>query len=86
MPHLPTIRLHLIATQMSSPRSCEIARCTSPGSPLAISMIHTAAGGVGGFAVQFARWKGAHVIGTTSPANMDHACERGSQSLDIRAA
>jgi len=29
-------------------------------------LIHAAAGGVGSFAVQFARWKGAHVFGTAS--------------------
>jgi NADPH:quinone reductase-like Zn-dependent oxidoreductase len=33
-------------------------------------LIHAAAGGVGGFAVQFAKWKGARVIGT---ASADHA-------------
>src|SRR5439155_12081651 len=32
-------------------------------------LIHGAAGGVGGFAVQLAKWKGAHVIGTASPRN-----------------
>lgn len=34
-------------------------------------LIHAAAGGVGSFAVQFARWKGAHVIGTASQPNHD---------------
>ena len=32
-------------------------------------LIHGAAGGVGSFAVQLARWTGAHVIGTASPHN-----------------
>ena len=32
-------------------------------------LIHGAAGGVGRFAVQFAKWKGAHVIGTASAKN-----------------
>lgn len=32
-------------------------------------LIHGAAGGVGSFAVQFAKWKGAHVIGTASTGN-----------------
>jgi NADPH:quinone reductase-like Zn-dependent oxidoreductase len=32
-------------------------------------LIHAAAGGVGSFAVQFAKWKGAHVIGTASENN-----------------
>lgn len=34
-------------------------------------LIHGAAGGVGLFAVQFAKWKGASVIGTASAANED---------------
>ncbi|MGO4107032.1 NADP-dependent oxidoreductase [Paenibacillus sp. YAF4_2] len=33
-------------------------------------LIHGAAGGVGLFAVQFAKWRGAHVIGTAGPSNM----------------
>lgn len=32
-------------------------------------LIHGAAGGVGTFAVQFAKWKGAYVIGTASSEN-----------------
>ena len=38
-------------------------------------LIHAAAGGVGTFAVQFAHWKGAHVIGTASEKN--HAFLKG---------
>lgn len=34
-------------------------------------MIHAAAGGVGHFAVQLAKWKGAYVIGTASSRNTD---------------
>lgn len=34
-------------------------------------LIHGAAGGVGSFAVQFAKWKGAHVIGTSSSSNAE---------------
>jgi NADPH:quinone reductase-like Zn-dependent oxidoreductase len=34
-------------------------------------LIHGAAGGVGSFAVQLARWRGARVIGTASRANLD---------------
>ena len=36
-----------------------------PGQPV---LIHGAAGGVGSFAIQFAKWKGARVISTASPA------------------
>ena len=35
-------------------------------------LIHAAAGGVGHFAVQFARWVGAHVIATASAANLEY--------------
>jgi NADPH:quinone reductase-like Zn-dependent oxidoreductase len=34
-------------------------------------LIHAAAGGVGTFAVQLAKWKGARVIGTASARNLD---------------
>lgn len=34
-------------------------------------LIHAASGGVGTFALQFAKWKGAYVIGTTSGKNAD---------------
>jgi NADPH:quinone reductase-like Zn-dependent oxidoreductase len=34
-------------------------------------LMHAAAGGVGSFAVQLAKWKGAHVIGTASGRNQD---------------
>jgi NADPH:quinone reductase-like Zn-dependent oxidoreductase len=34
-------------------------------------VIHAAAGGVGLFAIQFAKWKGAYVIGTASERNID---------------
>ncbi len=34
-------------------------------------LIHGAAGGVGSFAVQFAKWKGARVIGTASRSNAE---------------
>ncbi len=40
-------------------------------------LIHAAAGGVGGFAVQLAKWKGAHVIGTASGRNQSLLRELG---------
>ncbi|MCB0177766.1 MAG: NADP-dependent oxidoreductase [Anaerolineae bacterium] len=42
-------------------------------------LIHGAAGGVGLFAVQFARWKGAQVIGTASTANVDFVRSLGAE-------
>jgi NADPH:quinone reductase-like Zn-dependent oxidoreductase len=50
-------------------------------------LVHGAAGGVGMFAVQLARWKGAHVIGTTSAANLDFVRSLGAESaIDYNAA
>src|SRR5438876_1468838 len=40
-------------------------------------LIHGAAGGVGGFAVQLAKWKGAHIIGTASTRNQAFLRELG---------
>jgi len=39
------------------------------------------AGGVGLFAVQFARWKGAHVISTASTGNMDFVRSLGAETV-----
>lgn len=43
-------------------------------------LIHAAAGGVGLFAVQFAKWKGAEVIGTASTQNVDFVRSIGADS------
>ncbi len=49
-------------------------------------LIHGAAGGVGGFAVQFAKWKGAHVIGTASARNQEFLRELGAdEAIDYAA-
>ncbi len=44
-------------------------------------LIHGAAGGVGSFAVQLARWRGAHVIATASARNADFARELGADRV-----
>lgn len=44
-------------------------------------LIHAAAGGVGGFAVQLAKWRGAHVIGTASAANHDYLRSLGADEV-----
>ena len=44
-------------------------------------LIHGAAGGVGHFATQLARWRGAHVIGTASPNSMDAARAYGAHEV-----
>lgn len=44
-------------------------------------LIHAAAGGVGGFAVQFARWKGAYIIGTASGRHLDFVRQLGADEM-----
>src|SRR5919202_6129419 len=50
-------------------------------------LVHGAAGGVGVYAVQLAKWKGATVIGTTSAANAEFARSLGVDLvIDYNAA
>ena len=44
-------------------------------------LIHAAAGGVGTFAVQLAKWKGAFVIGTASAHNHEFLRQLGADEL-----
>ena len=44
-------------------------------------LIHAAAGGVGSVAVQLAKWKGAHVIGTASARNHDFLRKLGADQV-----
>ncbi|WP_406826559.1 NADP-dependent oxidoreductase [Pedobacter sp. KACC 23697] len=44
-------------------------------------LIHAAAGGVGTYAVQFAKWKGAYVIGTASSSNADFLKRLGADEV-----
>jgi len=45
------------------------------------ALIHAAAGGVGSMAVQFAKWEGAHVIGTASAQNLAFVRELGADEV-----
>jgi NADPH:quinone reductase-like Zn-dependent oxidoreductase len=51
-------------------------------------LIHAAAGGVGSFAVQLARWKGARVIGTASAKHHDYlkglGCDQAIDYTSVR--
>jgi len=44
-------------------------------------LIQAAAGGVGSFAVQFAKWKGAHVLGTASARNEEFLLGLGADRV-----
>src|SRR5947207_7684555 len=44
-------------------------------------LIHGAAGGVGSFAVQFAKWKGARVLGTASGAHVEQVRQLGADEV-----
>jgi NADPH:quinone reductase-like Zn-dependent oxidoreductase len=44
-------------------------------------LVHGGAGGVGLYAVQFAKWKGARVIATTSAANVDFVHSLGAHQV-----
>jgi len=49
-------------------------------------LIHGAAGGVGSYAVQLAKWRGAYVIATASAANHDYLRGLGvDQTIDYRS-
>jgi NADPH:quinone reductase-like Zn-dependent oxidoreductase len=48
-------------------------------------LIHAASGGVGSFAVQFAKWKGAYVIGTGSGKNLAFIKQLGAdEAIDYK--
>ena len=44
-------------------------------------LVHGAAGGVGNYAVQLARWKGAHIIGTASFNNLEFVRSLGAETV-----
>lgn len=44
-------------------------------------LVHGAAGGVGGYAVQLARWKGAQVTGTASAPNLEYVRSLGAENV-----
>jgi NADPH:quinone reductase-like Zn-dependent oxidoreductase len=49
-------------------------------------LVHAAAGGVGHLAVQFAKWAGAHVVGTASARNADWLKDLGvDEVIDYRS-
>jgi NADPH:quinone reductase-like Zn-dependent oxidoreductase len=55
--------------------------------PGQLVLVHGAAGGVGLFAVQFARLHGAHAIGTASAANLEFVRSLGAErAIDYAAA
>jgi NADPH:quinone reductase-like Zn-dependent oxidoreductase len=79
--------VHAAATPISALTAWQglIARARlAPGERV---LIHGGAGGVGLFAVQIARWRGARVIATVSAHNVDFVRRLGSEeAIDYRAA
>jgi NADPH:quinone reductase-like Zn-dependent oxidoreductase len=57
---------------------CVLAAGVCPGDTV---LVHAASGGVGSFAVQFAAWAGARVIGTAGPANLDYVKGLGAEPV-----
>jgi NADPH:quinone reductase-like Zn-dependent oxidoreductase len=57
---------------------CVIAAGIGPGDSV---LVHAASGGVGTFAVQFASWAGARVIGTAGAANHDYVKSLGAEPV-----
>ena len=57
---------------------CVIAAGIGPGDTV---VVHAASGGVGSFAVQFASWAGARVIGTAGPTNHDYVRSLGAEPV-----
>jgi NADPH:quinone reductase-like Zn-dependent oxidoreductase len=57
---------------------CVLAAGIGPGHTV---LVHAASGGVGTFAVQFASWAGARVIGTAGPANHEHLRSLGAEPV-----
>ena len=57
---------------------CVLAAGVGPGDTV---LVHAASGGVGSFAVQFASWAGARVLGTAGPANHDHVRSLGAEPV-----
>lgn len=49
--------------------------------PGQILLVHGAAGGVGIFAIQLAKWRGARVVGTASPHNHDFLRQLGAEQV-----
>ena len=49
-------------------------------------LVNGALGGVGHLAVQFARWRGAHVVAAVSPGNLDGARSLGAHEVFERTA
>jgi transcriptional regulator with XRE-family HTH domain len=82
-PHLAARLVELAAAARGErpPAGLALKRETRLVLPGRTVLIHGAAGGVGTFAVQLARWRGAYVIGTASGHNLTFLRQLGADEV-----
>ncbi|KAB0669902.1 NADP-dependent oxidoreductase [Oryzomonas sagensis] len=73
--------LHAAAIPLAGLTACKSLFAAAKLSAGQAILIHGAAGGVGTYAVQLAKWKGAHVIATASERNHDYLRELGADEV-----
>ena len=73
--------LHAAAIPLAGLTACKSLFAAAKLSAGQTILIHGAAGGVGTFAVQLAKWKGARVIATASERNHDYLRELGADEV-----
>ncbi|KAA0895482.1 NADP-dependent oxidoreductase [Oryzomonas rubra] len=73
--------LHAAAIPLAGLTACKSLFAAAKLSAGQTILIHGAAGGVGTYAVQLAKWKGAHVIATASERNHDYLRELGADEV-----
>lgn len=73
--------LHAAAIPLAGLTACKSLFAAAELSAGQTILIHGAAGGVGTYAVQLAKWKGARVIATASERNHDYLRELGADEV-----
>ncbi|HCE47013.1 MAG TPA: NADPH:quinone reductase [Lentisphaeria bacterium] len=73
--------VHAAGIPLASLTAWQSLFCTANLSAGQRVLIHAAAGGVGTFAVQLAKWRRAYVIGTSSERNLDYVRSLGADEV-----